>query len=354
MKCNQNIIKMQTLFKSIVGSNAYGTNIATSDIDTMSIFKYPLQSYLRYSFQDTIVKSKGDEVDFEIGRFIHLLGKSNPTVFQLLWTPERCILESSAAFEKLREMRHQFLSKACRVPFIGYAKQQLQKAQTANRRAEWEKKDMQRLSPMDFCWVILDAKMIYTLQKQGVISLEEYLKNKGLTQHNVVLTKLQHTKEGHQLFIQDNPRGIVVDDSNNLRVSETPIDAMPIATVLYNLDGYSHHCKEYADYIKAKETRNKQRYIDNGEKTYDVKNLMHTVRLVNMAEEIATKGEVYIDRTGIDADYLKAIRQGQVDLHEIFLSIEEKVRYIDELFDKSQLPDQIEIDIEALIVEMRS
>ncbi len=345
---------MQTLFKSIVGSNAYGTNIATSDIDTMSVFKYPLQSYLKYSFQDTIVKAKGDEVDFEIGRFIHLLGKSNPTVFQLLWTPERCILETSEAFEKLREMRQKFLSKACRVPFVGYAKQQLTKAQTANRRAEWEKKDMQRLNPLDFCWVILDEKMIASTQKQGVILLEEYLEIKGLSQTEVVLTKLQHTKEGHQLFLQNNPRGITVDDSNNLRVSETPIGVLPIATVLYNLDGYSHHCKEYGDYLKAKEMRNKQRYIDNGEKTYDVKNLMHTIRLVNMAEEIATTGEVHIDRTGRDADYLKAIRQGQVDLHELFLSIENKVKKIDELFDNAHLPEQIEVDIEALIVEMRS
>jgi hypothetical protein len=57
----------------------------------------------------------------------------------------------------------------------------------------------------------------------------------------------------------------------------------------FNKDSYSIYCREYKEYQEWEKKRNEQRYqstLSHG-KSYDAKNMMHTFRLLNMAEEIA-------------------------------------------------------------------
>ncbi len=345
------------LAKIITGSTAYGTTVATSDVDTMTLYKYPIDYYLG-NYESVKSHGKGDDTEYEVGKLINMLSTGNPTALGLLFVNDEHILETSNEYRYLRSIRNGFLSKKCKNPFIGYAKEQIKKAETANKRADWEKKEVKRLNPIDFCYIVLDkeVKKALNVAKQGVILLQDYLNLLDLPQNNILITKLNHSKEGFQVFKTDFvTKGVATDDSCNLRTSETPLKAEPIATLLYNQDAYRNHCKDYKDYTTWAQTRNKQRYIDNeaANSSYDVKNIMHTVRLVNMAEELAQFGQFNVDRTHIDAPYLISIRQGEVDIDAIFADLQEKVNRLETLFNESSLPDDIAIDTNELVIKLR-
>ncbi len=78
----------------------------------------------------------------------------------------------------------------------------------------------------------------------------------------------------------------------------------------FNKDGYSIYCKEYKTYWDWVEKRNDTRFEHNKSlgKNYDAKHMMHTFRLLNMAEEIALYKEVRVFRE--DRDFLLSIRNG--------------------------------------------
>ena len=70
---------------------------------------------------------------------------------------------------------------------------------------------------------------------------------------------------------------------------------------------------------------------------YDAKNMMHTFRLLHMAEEIATQGVFSVRRTD-DRDFLLSIRRGDFEYDDLVTQAENKIARIDELFEKSRLP----------------
>ena len=66
----------------------------------------------------------------------------------------------------------------------------------------------------------------------------------------------------------------------------------------FNKDSYSIYCREYKEYQEWEEKRNEHRYqstLSHG-KSCDAKNMMHTFRLLNMAEEIALHKQVIVKR----------------------------------------------------------
>lgn len=341
------------LFEAIVGSQSFGTNVATSDTDIARVYKLDVEDYLKPKFESVIVHGKGDENEYEIGKFISMCFTGNPTVLSILFSPEHCILKTTPLFDELRTMKDLFVTKQCRNPFTGYAFEQVRKAENAQRYTDFEKKEMKRLNPVDFVYVILGSNNVVGERKSGVMPLNNWLEAKNLTQFDVVFTKLDHTKEGHQIYLQENKRGITTSDSCNLRTSATPKGAVPIATCVYNEDAYRKHCKDFTEYEKALKVRNRTRYVENGDSTINVKNLMHTVRLVNMAFEVAEGKGLLIDRRNIDADYLLKVRRNQLDLPVIFEDMKSKVNLIKEAFEKSSIPDECPLNYEDLVVYFR-
>jgi hypothetical protein len=71
-----------------------------------------------------------------------------------------------------------------------------------------------------------------------------------------------------------------------------------------------------------------------------------------MSREIAENGEFIIRRP--DADYLKSIRRGEVNLQDIINWAENEILIIDDLFLNSNLPDNVEREfINDLLVNIR-
>jgi len=71
------------LFKTIVGSQSYGTNVEGSDIDYKGVFiQDPYDKYMN-GYRDELTVNK-DEKYFELEKFLLACSTGNPTLLELL------------------------------------------------------------------------------------------------------------------------------------------------------------------------------------------------------------------------------------------------------------------------------
>ena len=87
------------LYLVIRGSHAYGTNVETSDTDYAGVFIQSIEDILGNKYQEQINDDTNDTVIYEVRRFLELVGTNNPTVLELLNTPEDCVIYKDPAFD---------------------------------------------------------------------------------------------------------------------------------------------------------------------------------------------------------------------------------------------------------------
>ncbi|MBB6501046.1 DNA polymerase beta superfamily protein [Pedobacter cryoconitis] len=342
--------KQHLLLDCISGSTAYNLNIPGSDIDKKGIFVLPQTELYGFNYQEQLSNPSQDEVYFEIGRFLDLLTKNNPNILELLNTPGEFVLYRHPLMDLVRP--DEFLSKLCLDTFAGYAHNQVKKARGLNKKIN-KPTAGERKSIIDFCHVIY---------KDLSIPLADFLKEKRYSQQDCGLTNLAHFKDSYLLFHQhqlsdnSNFSGIISGpQSQDVQLSRVPKGLESLAVMNFNKDGYSTYCREYREYKDWEENRNQLRYsgtIAHG-KNYDAKNMMHTFRLLNMAEEIAVNHQVIVHRK--DRDFLLKIRNGEFEFDTLLKLISEKLEHITELYQSSSLPDRPDIKkTESLLVQLRS
>lgn len=98
------------IFKAIVGSQSYGTSIPTSDIDIKGVYMQNEDDLIGFWYKEQVDVWK-DECYYEVRRFLQLLESANPTVLELLYSPENCIQVTSPEFELIKADRQKFLTK---------------------------------------------------------------------------------------------------------------------------------------------------------------------------------------------------------------------------------------------------
>ena len=84
--------------------------------------------------------------------------------------------------------------------------------------------------------------------------------------------------------------------------------------------------------------RNEDRYQTNTShgRGYDSKNLMHTLRLLDQAIEIAREGRITLPRP--NADWLKTVKEGAYSYEDLLKIAEEKHLEMNAAFHTSSLP----------------
>jgi uncharacterized protein len=164
----------------------------------------------------------------------------------------------------------------------------------------------------------------------------------------IYVDELQWVKDTDNPRYKDIPtnnfRGIIKEDSNDVHTSSVPEHLKPKGILYFNKDGYSMHCKDYNEYQTWLNNRNPDRYNTNkkhGQK-YDSKNIMHVVRLLRMAREIAEKGIITVRRNETEIRYLLAIKNGQHDLKQMVEWSSKETERLKELFEQSDLPDSVD------------
>jgi predicted nucleotidyltransferase len=370
------------LYLVIRGSHAYGTNVETSDTDYAGVFIQSMENILGNKYTEQINDDTNDTVIYEVRRFLELLGSNNPTVLELLNTPEDCIIYKDPSFDLILNDREKFITKICAKSFGGYAKQQISKAKGQNKKQNWEKDKVARKEVLDFVYVIEDEKSIpwkvwndgrYEEKFIGVVNVPNardiyavyYDTDAHLCFSESVSEETRNvnknTRKELGLAMGFGYKGLVKTDecvnsaeSNQLRLSSIPKDEKPICVITYNKDGYTQHCNDYKSYQTWLEQRNESRWVDvksHGQKI-DGKNMLHCKRLMEMAKEIAKGEGINVRRP--NAKDLIAIRKGEVDLQTLIDNVEKEIIEVDKLFDNSGLPDSIDNEfINNLIVKIR-
>lgn len=336
------------LLDCISGSTAYNLNISGSDIDKKGIFIMPQKQLYGFEQQGQISSESNDEVYFEIARFLELLVKNNPNILELLNTPKSCVLYRHPLMDLIKP--DDFLSKLCLDTFAGYAQTQIKKARGLNKKIN-KPVEIIRKTVLDFC---------YVMYKNGSIPLINWLEENKLTQEKCGLVSVNHFRDVYLLFHQNQLlvgklNGIVSGpQANDVQLSAVPKEIEHMALINFNKDGYSVYCREYKEYRDWEDKRNDLRYqntLSHGKK-YDAKNMMHTFRLLNMAEEIALYGQVNVYRS--DRQFLLKVRNGDFDFEELMKLVEEKMAMIKELYNSSSLPDKPDLlQTESLLITIR-
>ena len=126
---NENLENM--LFLTLSGSYAYGTNVATSDVDLRGVVVESKTHLLGFEDFEQFEDSQTDTVIFGLKKFLQLCLKANPSILELLGTDEDCIVKMTPMGQKLRENIHLFYSKRVINTFGGYATAQLRRIQNA-------------------------------------------------------------------------------------------------------------------------------------------------------------------------------------------------------------------------------
>jgi predicted nucleotidyltransferase len=122
------------IYRCIVGSRAFGLDVADSDIDRRGIYLPPAQ--LQWSLDGVPEQLENDaeqECYWELQKFLVLALKANPNVLECLYTP---LVETTTAIaDQLLAHRRAFLSKRVYQTFNGYALSQFKKLEQDLRNA---------------------------------------------------------------------------------------------------------------------------------------------------------------------------------------------------------------------------
>jgi hypothetical protein len=334
-------------FEAITGSRAYGTDLPTSDHDVRGVFILSKKQFYGLTDLHQVSDERNDKVYYELRRFFDLLAKNNPNMLELLAMPKDCILQSHPLFDMIKP--ELFLSKLCKQTFAGYAMTQVHKAKGLNKKIVNPVAE-ERKSILEFCHVI---------QGHGSVPLLKWLEANSYVQEHCGLVGVPHFRDTYAVFYDETGkegfRGIAHKaHSNEVTLSSIPKGTPPVGILHFNKDGYQVYCKDYRNYWDWVEARNPERYantVSHG-KNYDAKNMLHTFRLLDMAEEIARYSEIRVRRP--NREFLLSIRAGEYLYEDLLQLAEEKIAMIEELFEQSSLPDEPDMGrVEDLLFGIR-
>jgi predicted nucleotidyltransferase len=336
------------LLDCISGSKAYGLNTEKSDTDIKGVFYLPKAQFYGLNYIEQISNDSNDEVYYELGRFIELLIRNNPNILELLATPADCILYKHPIMDRLPI--NMFLSKLCKETFAGYALTQIKKARGYKKKII-NPVDKDRKSVLDFCFV---------LQGYSSVPLNEWLEQNNLVQERCGLTSIPHSKGLYAIFYDEGNRnhykGIMSSElANEVSLSSIPKGEKEKAYLFFNKESYSSYCKDYREYWEWVEKRNEDRYLDNAAhgQGYDAKNMMHTIRLLQVAEEILTSGTLHVKRP--NREELLSIKYGDFSYDELVSMAHSLMHRIEVAYAISPLPEYPDKEkAEAILIQMRS
>jgi len=335
------------LFECISGSKAYGLNTARSDTDLKGVYYLPKAQFYGLDHVTQISNESNDEVYYELGRFVELLIKNNPNILEVLASPNDCVLYKHPIMNRLHI--RMFLSKLCKETFAGYALTQIKKA-SGYKKKIINPVDAERKTVLDFCFI---------LQGNHSIPLNEWLMQNQLVQEQCGLTSIPHSKGLYALFYDaennNDYRGIMSSElANEVSLSSIPKGEKEKAYLFFNKESYSSYCKDYREYWEWVEKRNEDRYLGNAEhgKGYDAKNMMHTIRLLQVAEEILSKGALNVKRP--NREELLSIKVGNYQYDDLLAMAHSLMDSIETAYENSPLPALPDKEnIERILVQMR-
>ena len=401
------------LYHYIAGSHLYHCNEEGSDMDTKGLYIASLDEMFGLGFdkqfrdkykdsinlyQTQIGDEKNDNVLYEVGKYMSMLLSSNANVLESLFVPEdMLIVKPHKCLDGLFANRDKFITKACFLPFIQYAVEQIKKARGLNKKIV--NPVHERLTPFDFA---------YTFYNQGSTKIRDWLDNRGLDKDFCGLVHIPNMHDTYGVYydwgahfekygiktiedfqkreldydfavkfyhlhdideceefleakwFDDNKevkhyRGMCLENATDMRGSSVSKGEKPLCWMVYNESGFKAHCKLYKEYKDWEKERNPRRYESNLNKNYDSKNMYHCFRLMRMGKEIANGDGIILDRRiAGDRDLIMDIRHHKFEYDEIMELVNNEERELNEAIANSKLPDEIDVNlVNDLLIEIK-
>jgi hypothetical protein len=233
--------------------------------------------------------------------------------------------------------RDLFISKKAYHTFSGYAFAQIKKARGQNKLI-YNPEPKDRPTQIDYCWIIPSP---YPDDPARMPGRPIPLKDSGidLPQHHAA--KLEHVPMTYRLYhYGESARGVFRGEpaTSQILVAES----IPIADerprfrgyLIFNEDEYAQGVKRWQNYWTWIENRNDQRWItqEAGQVDYDLKNMMHCMRLMFSCESILRHGMPRVKFTGPDREFLMDVRRGKFIYDDLMKIVEEKMQLLEELY----------------------
>lgn len=322
------------LLECVSGSRAYGLATPESDTDIKGVFYLPKSQF--YSLQSDYIaqvsNATNDIVYYEVGRYVELLLQNNPNMMELLATPTEKVLYKHPIMDLFKP--EWFISKLCQQTFAGFANSQIKKARGLNKKIV-NPMAKEKKSILEFCSVLVGNHSI---------PLTTWLERQSFDQSQLGLVVMPKTTQIYAMYVDEigslGFAGLIQKpEATQLRLSSIPKGMTPVGYLSFNEQGFSKYCRDYKDYWQWVAQRNDARYettISHG-KQYDAKNMMHTIRLLEMALDIALTGQVVVERP--NRDELLAIKSGESDYDSLLAQADALTEQIEAAFAKSNLPE---------------
>lgn len=346
-------ILARTIYLTKHGSHAYGTDIATSDLDLRGICIPPKQYFLGFDkfeqyeskgkleifcIPDIMNNTEGfststptETVIYEIRKFIKLAADGNPSITEILFTDELSHIIVSPLAETLLAHRDLFLSKKMRHTFSGYAMSQLKRIETHRK------------------WLLHPPKAPPTRKEFGLAEIRTIPKE----QYDIALALIQKRVESWNIHLDS------LEDASKIEVKEKiahiltdmhlakETEQFHTAGVLLGFEqnfmltleaerNFAQAQKNWTQYQQWITNRNAIRSELEAKYGYDCKHGMHLVRLMRMCKEILETGKVNVKRS--DAEELISIRNGAWSYEKLIEWAKNEDVSMNEAYKKSTLP----------------
>lgn len=289
------------------GSHAYGTNIATSDMDIRGIALNSKRDILLGRGFEQIINEATDTTIYSLRKIVDLLTNCNPNTIEILGLKPSHYLYVSDVGRKLLLNNDMFLSNKCVKSFMGYANSQL-----------------------------------YRLRQKTTVAMSEEELNvhiyKTLNGMREILEK-NHSMEGIDVHMKDSK--IVLD----LNLKDYPAEDLSAVLGVFN--------NTLREYNKASQRNEKA--LEHGK---IAKHSMHLLRLYMMCEDMLLFGEINTYREK-EHDLLMSIRRGEFlgedgkPNKEFFELVEDYDNRLQKAKEKSVLPEKPDMKrIENFMIEV--
>jgi predicted nucleotidyltransferase len=351
-----------TIFSTVVGSRAYGTNRPDSDYDQAGVMIPGPEYFLGLDRFEQFQGFPGvDKTIYDIRKALRLISDCNPNMVDLLFVPERCIKVMTPYWEKILKNRDLFVSKKARWTYAGYAHAQFERIMTHRKfllnplKKEPTREEFGLPATSRFPTAQLKAVVYATLGDFLVAEEKEnFLDQLDDVYSNYVIPLFtRFIREDRRVLALEYLQVGIKSQANTLRaLGPSYIKEEFLDEATKELQYYTAK-QEWDRFVDWQKHRNKARAEMEAKFGYDCKHAMHLIRLARMCMEILKTGEVNVDRTGIDAGELIAIRDGAWSFDKVREYSEDIDDEADKLYKTSTLRKSPDINkIKDLCVEI--
>lgn len=326
----------KVIMTCLSGSKAYGTSLPTSDTDIRGIFVAVPEATRTpwYTINEVNIPDEEDGKLYELNNFMKLFLDMNPNILELLFVREEEILTSTEEYWVLRREAHALLNRNVAYRFSGYAMSQLRRIKGHDK---WINNPQPEAAPTQGEFLTLVHSYLPEPPPSGRAELVETLKE-------MIFCRPIPLGGDMYAVVEDVDADGVLYDDGRIRdnfaydnLSDEVKKQAPYLIFKYQAEEHRRAKEIHRNYWEWKANRNETRHELEVKFGYDTKHAMHLVRLMRMAEEILTTGEVNVFRE--DASELLDIRAGKWSYEYLLQWAEEKDKLVlEELIKTTKLP----------------